>query len=95
MARGPLSNERQELLPDGKVKLKLKTPWHDGTSHLALTPREFLEKLAAIVPSPRAPPSYESVVLEFDTADPAVDPVSDLTAHLMIPLESNNWTQNY
>ena len=43
-----------ELLPDGKVKLKLKTPWHDGTSHLVLTPSEFLEKLAAIVPPPRA-----------------------------------------
>ena len=54
MARGPLSNERLEVLPDGKVKLKLKTPWHDGTSHLVLTPSEFLEKLAAIVPPPRA-----------------------------------------
>ena len=54
MARGPLSNERLELLPDGKVKLKLKTPWHDETSHLLLTPSEFLEKLAAIVPPPRA-----------------------------------------
>ena len=54
MARGPLSNERLEVLPDGNVKLKLKTPWHDGTSHLVLTPSEFLEKLAAIVPPPRA-----------------------------------------
>lgn len=32
--------------------LKLKTPWHDGTSHLLLTPSWFLEKLAAIVPPP-------------------------------------------
>jgi hypothetical protein len=54
MARGPLSNERLEILDDGKVKLKLKTPWHDGTSHLLLTPSEFLEKLSAIVPPPRA-----------------------------------------
>ena len=54
MARGPLSNERLELLPDGNLKLKLKTPWHDGTSHLLLTPSEFLEKLAAIVPPPLA-----------------------------------------
>ena len=54
MARRPLSNERLELFPDGKVKLKLKTPWHDGTSHLVPTPSEFLEKLAAIVPPPRA-----------------------------------------
>ncbi len=54
MARAPLLNERLELLPDGKVKLKLKNLWHDGTSHLVLTPSEFLEKLAAIVPPPRA-----------------------------------------
>jgi hypothetical protein len=52
--RGPLSNERLEILEDGTVKLKLKTPWHDGTSHLLLTPSEFLEKLSAIVSSPRA-----------------------------------------
>ncbi len=54
MARGPLSNERLEILEDATVKLKLKTPWHDGTSHLLLTPWEFLEKLSAIVPPPRA-----------------------------------------
>ena len=54
MARGPLSNERLEIREDGTVKLKLKTPWQDGTSHLLLTPSEFLEKLSAIVPPPRA-----------------------------------------
>ncbi|MEY4630998.1 MAG: hypothetical protein RIQ81_1118 [Pseudomonadota bacterium] len=54
MARGPLSNERLEILEDGTVKLKLKTPWHDGTSHLLLIPSEFFEKLSAIVPPPRA-----------------------------------------
>ena len=33
-------------------------------------------------PPARAPPSYESVMLEFDTADPAVETVSDLTPGL-------------
>jgi len=54
MARGPLSNERLEIQSDGRVKLKLKTPWHDGTTHLLLSPDEFLEKLAAIIPPPRS-----------------------------------------
>jgi len=54
MARGPLSNERLEIQSDGRVKLKLKTPWHDGTTHLLLSPGEFLEKLAAIIPPPRS-----------------------------------------
>ena len=37
-------------------------------------------------PPARAPPSYESVVLEFDTADPAVETVSDLTPDLTTDL---------
>ncbi len=54
IARGPLSNERIEINSDGKVKLKLKSNWNDGTSHLLFTPEEFLEKLAAIIPPPKS-----------------------------------------
>jgi hypothetical protein len=31
----------------------LKTPYNDGTTHLALEPLELLERLAAIIPRPR------------------------------------------
>lgn len=54
IARGPLSNERLEITAEDKVRLRLKTPWRDGTSHLLLTPHEFLEKLAAIIPPPKS-----------------------------------------
>jgi hypothetical protein len=54
IARGPLSNERLEVMPDGNVKLRLKSKWSDGTTHLRFTPGEFLEKLAALIPPPRA-----------------------------------------
>ena len=54
IARGPLSNERIEITSDGKVKLKLKSSWKDRTTHLLFTPGEFLEKLAAIIPSPKS-----------------------------------------
>jgi hypothetical protein len=54
IARGPLSNERVKITDDGKVKLRLKTAWRDGTSHLLLSPHEFLEKLAAIIPPPKS-----------------------------------------
>ena len=54
IARAPLSNERLEITDDGKVKLRLKTAWRDGTSHLLLSPHEFLEKLAAIIPPPKS-----------------------------------------
>jgi hypothetical protein len=54
IARGPLSNERLELTADRKVKLRLKTPWSDGTTHLLLSYGEFMEKLTALIPPPRS-----------------------------------------
>ncbi len=33
--------------------LKLKTPWHDGTTHIVMSPLEFMQRLAALVPRPR------------------------------------------
>ena len=33
--------------------LKLKTPWRDGTTHLVMSPLEFMRRLAALVPRPR------------------------------------------
>ena len=57
MARGPLANERVTLTGHGKVgvkvKLKLKTNYSDGTSHLLFTKSEFIERLAALIPFPR------------------------------------------
>ena len=37
-------------LGDGRIRLRLKTPWADGTRHLLFEPLEFLEKLAALIP---------------------------------------------
>jgi hypothetical protein len=54
VARPPLSSERLERLSDDKLLLRLKTPWADGTTFLILSPTELLERLAAIVPPPRA-----------------------------------------
>jgi hypothetical protein len=53
-ARPPLSHERLAELPDGRICLRLKTPYSDGTTHLLLDPLTLLEKLAALVPPPRA-----------------------------------------
>lgn len=35
-----------------QVVLKLKTPWRNGTTHLVLSPMEFMRRLAALVPRP-------------------------------------------
>ena len=53
IARGPLSDEHLEIVGDKKVKLKLKTPYSDGTTHLLLSFSEFIEKLVALVPPPK------------------------------------------
>jgi len=54
IARPPLSEERLSELRDGRVAVRLKRPWRDGTTHVAFTPEEFMEKLVALVPRPRA-----------------------------------------
>ncbi|MCX6107602.1 MAG: transposase [Proteobacteria bacterium] len=54
IARGPLSNERLEIMANGDVKLALKTPWANGITHLAFIPSEFIEKLVALIPPPRS-----------------------------------------
>jgi hypothetical protein len=33
--------------------LRLKTAWHDGTTHIVMSPLEFMQRLAALVPRPR------------------------------------------
>jgi hypothetical protein len=35
------------------VVLTLKTPYRDGTTHTVMSPLEFMERLAALVPRPR------------------------------------------
>ena len=37
----------------GQVVLKLKAAWRDGTTHLVMSPLEFMQRLAALVPRPR------------------------------------------
>jgi hypothetical protein len=53
LLRPPVAQDRLRLTADGRVLLKLKSEWTDGTSHLLFEPLEFLEKLAALTPRPR------------------------------------------
>ena len=54
MGRPPLASERLERLADGRILYRLRHRWRDGTSALVFEPREFLARLAAQVPPPRA-----------------------------------------
>ena len=37
----------------GQMVLKVKAPYRDGTSHIVMSPLEFMQRLAARVPRPR------------------------------------------
>jgi hypothetical protein len=52
-SRGPISNDRLSLLPDGRIRYKLKRRWKDGTKAVIYEPMELMERLAALVPPPR------------------------------------------
>jgi len=54
IARPAISEKRLSLSPQGRVRYQLKTPWKNGTTHVEFEPVEFIAKLAALVPPPRA-----------------------------------------
>jgi len=45
--RPALANERVQITSAGQVVLKLKTAWRDGTTHIMMSPLEFMQRLAA------------------------------------------------
>ena len=60
ITRPALSDERVQLNAAGRVVLRLKTAWRDGTTHLVMSQREFKQRLAALVPRPRLRPAVIS-----------------------------------
>jgi len=52
--RPPLALDRLEALPDGRLSYRLKTRWRDGTTHVLMERHELLERLAPLIPPPRA-----------------------------------------
>jgi hypothetical protein len=54
LARPPIATDRLSQLEDGRLQLRLKRPWRDGTTAFRFTPHELIERLVAIVPRPRA-----------------------------------------
>ena len=53
ITRPALGHKRLNHTRAGEIVLQLKTPYRDGTTHLVMTPLEFLQRLAALVPRPR------------------------------------------
>lgn len=53
IARPAVAEERLSTNVRGEVIYRFKKPWDDGTAAIKLTPMEFMERLAALVPRPR------------------------------------------
>ena len=62
ITRPALANKRVQTSAAGQAVLKLETPWRDGTTHLVMSPLEFMQR-----PSrrrrPHSPSSARRVVL--------------------------------
>ncbi len=53
ITRPAIANERLKRDGAGNVVLQLKSAWRDGTTHIVISPLEFMQRLAALVPRPR------------------------------------------
>ena len=53
ITRPAIAEQRLSLANNGNVIVGLKTPYDDGTTHVVLSPLEFIGRLAALVPKPR------------------------------------------
>ncbi|MCP4405227.1 MAG: hypothetical protein GY801_48990 [bacterium] len=49
-----LAQGRLEAMADGRLAYRLKTRWRDGTTHVVMERHELLERLAPLIPPPRA-----------------------------------------
>src|SRR3989442_4932361 len=54
VSRPAVSTERLSELPDGRLLYRLKRRWRNGTTEVVFQRSDFIAKLAALVPAPRA-----------------------------------------
>ena len=53
ITRPAIAEQRLSLASNGNVIVALKSPYDDGTTHVVLSPMEFIGRLVALVPRPR------------------------------------------
>ena len=53
LARPPIATDRLTRLPDGRLALRFKRPFTDGTEAVVFTPLELIERLLPLIPRPR------------------------------------------
>lgn len=62
ISRPPIATERLAQTDSGQVRYTLKTPYRVETTHVIFKPEDFIARLAALAPKPRAhSPRYHGV----------------------------------
>jgi hypothetical protein len=75
VARPPLVADRLTRSKDGLILYRLKKKWRDGSTHVVLQPKVFLQRLCALVPRPRIPlVTYHGVLAPAATWRPEIVP---------------------
>jgi hypothetical protein len=53
ITRPAIAEQRLSFIGNGKVVVELKSSYDDGTTHVILSPMEFIGRLVLLVPKPR------------------------------------------
>jgi hypothetical protein len=82
--RPPLATARLSLLADGRLLYQRKRRCRDGTTHVIYEPLELIERLAALVPSPKFNVTrYSGVLAPAVTFRPMIIPQSEAPVPLI------------
>ena len=85
-ARPPLANDRLEEHPDGRLTVRLKTCWRDGTTHVLMERSELIDRLVPLIPPPRAHPvRYHGILAPCASLRSRVVPAGEVGRALCLP----------
>ena len=99
VSRPAVSTERLSELPDGRLLYRLKRRWRNGTTEVVFERSDFIAKLAALVPAPRAHlRTYHGILAPAAKWRPLIVPTPDVhfgaCAHVPVAPESTRRTES-
>jgi hypothetical protein len=97
--RPAVSSERLSQLPDGRLLYRLKRRWRNGATEVVFERSDFMAKLAALVPAPRAHlRTFHGILAPAARWRPLIVPTPDVhfgvCAHVAVPPESTRHTES-
>jgi hypothetical protein len=98
-ARPAVSSERLSELPDGRLLYRLKRRWRNGATEVVFERSDFIAKLAALVPAPRAHlRTFHGILAPAARWRPLIVPTPDVhfgaCSHVPVPPESTRRAEN-